>query len=115
MSKPPKDREDRLEQRYRKLGTREPICVDCGERDPFCLELHHIAGEKHHEDLSIVCSNCHRKVSDRQGDYPSTRLETPSDDQAVIGFYLLGLSDLLSLLTKTLRNFGQRLLTREAK
>ena len=115
MSKPPKDREDRLEQRKRKLGIPDAACVGCGERDPLCLEKHHIAGRKHHDDVAVVCRNCHRKLSDRQRDYPSTWLDSPSGDQAVIGFYLLGLCDLLSLLIKTLRNFGQRLLKEKSK
>lgn len=103
------DYDDRLEQRYRKLGTRYPICVGCGERDPFCLERHHIAGRKHHEDLSLVCSNCHCKLSDRQRDYPTTWLNPSSGDRAAVGFYLLGLCDLLSLVIGSLRKFGQRL------
>ncbi len=105
-----KDDHDRLEQRYRRLGTRDPACVCCGERYPFCLELHHLAGRKHHEDLSIVCRNCHRKLSDRQRGYPAAWLEAPSGDRTILGFYLLGLCDLLSLIIDTLRRFGKRLL-----
>ena len=110
MSKPPMDRDDRIEQQYRRLGKRDAICVCCSEPDPFCLELHHIAGEKHHEDLSIVCRNCHRKLSNKQRDYPSEWLESSTGDRTVIGFYLLGLCDLLSLVIDSLRRFAQRLL-----
>jgi len=63
------DAEDRRQQQLRRLGTQNPICVGCGELDPAVLELHHIAGRKHSEDLSIVCANCHRKLSDKQRDH----------------------------------------------
>ncbi len=72
------DFEDRLERRYRKLDTRNPACVCCGHNDPFALELHHIAGCKHHDDLAIVCRNCHRRLSDNQLDHPEDTLRNTS-------------------------------------
>lgn len=110
-----KDYNDRLQQRIRKLGTSNPICVCCGERHPMCLELHHIAGEKHHDDVSIVCRNCHRKLSDAQRDLPSAWLNESKDDSTHIGFYLLGLAELLALLIETLRRFAHRLLEGDPK
>jgi hypothetical protein len=104
------DEEDRKQQRLRRLGTQNPLCVACGESDPAVLELHHIAGRKYDDAGSIVCANCHRKLSDKQRDHvPPGR--TQSDGQAArVGHYLLGLADLLALIVDTLRKFGARLI-----
>lgn len=110
MTKPPLDHEDRLEQQYRRLGTRQPSCVGCSESDPFCLELHHIGSKKQHEDLSIICRNCHRKLTDQQHDHVPPMTLEPSGELAKIGRYLLGLCDLLAMVVATLRKFGERLL-----
>jgi hypothetical protein len=104
------DKEDRRQQRLRRLGTQDPICVACGESDPAVLELHHIAGRKYDDDESIVCANCHRKLSDKQRDH-SPSVQTQSDGQsALMGHYLLGGADLLALIVDTLRKFGTRLI-----
>lgn len=110
MLHPPPDRDDRLEKQYRRLGTREPVCVGCGESNPFCLELHHLAGQKHHGDTGIVCRNCHRKLTDKQHDHESPTQSTPSAQSAAIGRYLLGLADLLLMIVNALRDFGKQLM-----
>jgi|HubBroStandDraft_6_1064221.scaffolds.fasta_scaffold173459_2 hypothetical protein len=110
MTKSSSDHNDRLEQQYRRLGTRSPMCVVCGERDPFCLELHHIAGQKHHDDVGIVCRNCHRKLTNQQRDHKREQEDTGDSLLATIGHYLIGLCDLLALLLSTLRDFGRQLL-----
>ena len=107
MKKP--DAEDRLEQRYRKLGTRNPVCVCCGHDDPFALELHHIAGRNHHDDVAIVCRNCHRRLSDNQLDHPEDR-DGQDTMLATIGHYLMGLADLFRMLAETLLEFGKALI-----
>ncbi|MEW8437524.1 MAG: hypothetical protein AB2689_05145 [Candidatus Thiodiazotropha taylori] len=104
------DAEDRKEQRYRALGTRKPVCVVCGEDDSTCLEAHHIAGRKHHEDIAIVCRNCHRKLSDQQLDHNPLDEQNPQNQLVKKGHYLLGLGDLLELLSKRLREFGHFLI-----
>ncbi len=88
----------------RRLDTRNAVCP-CGESDPRCLEKHHIAGRKHHGDTAFVCCNCHRKLSDRQLDHPSNELGQDAKP-AAIGHYLLGLSDLMAMQSKTLAEFG---------
>ena len=104
------DHDDRLEKQYRRLGTRNPVCITCPESDPFCLELHHIAGRKHHEDLVIICRNCHRKLTEKQrGHVPAETIESRGPMET-IGHYLLGLADLLAMVAKTLREFGAMLL-----
>jgi hypothetical protein len=103
------DAEDRLEQRYRKLGTRTPSCVCCGYDDPLALELHHIAGQKHHDDLSIVCRNCHRRLSDQQLDHPED-VAGQDTTLAAISHYLMGLADLFRMLADRLVEFGRHLI-----
>lgn len=102
------DEDARLERRLAKLGSRNPACILCGEANPFCLELHHIAGRHHHDDLSTVCSNCHRKVTELQRNRPGAF--EPAETPASIGHYLCGLADLFMLLAATLQQFGQWLI-----
>ena len=83
-------------------------CSLCTEHDPRCLELHHIAGRKHHDDLVPVCRNCHRKLSDTQRDHsPPVDISNPLE---VIGHYLLGLADLFAMLAKRMAEFGHELI-----
>jgi hypothetical protein len=104
------DRDDRLEKQYRRLGTREPICVGCAESNPFCLELHHLAGQKYYGDLAIVCRNCHRKLTDQQHDHESSSPQNSNVESVTIGRYLLGLADLLLMIVNALRDFGKHLM-----
>jgi len=104
------DKEDRLEQHCRRLGTHEARCVICGEPDPRCLEEHHIAGRGYHNDTAIVCRNHHRKLSDDQLDHPPQGEEQPIDQRAVIGHFLLGLCDFLMAIVERLREFGEGLI-----
>ena len=99
--------EKRLERAYRRLGTRNPICVMCGETNPHVLERHHVAGRLFNETV-IICCNCHRKVSDPQKDRHG--LETFDPDETLIGHYLCGLADVLAAVAVTLKTFGERLL-----
>jgi hypothetical protein len=109
MPKKPLDHKDRLERQYKRLGTRQPICVGCAESDPFCLELHHIAGRKHHALLSIVCANCHKKLSAKQlGHIPPLPIAASSGQlkMETIGRFLVGVADLLALIVAALKDFG---------
>ena len=101
------DKEDRVAKRCRRMGTHEPVCVACPESDPRCLEMHHIAGRKHHDDTAPLCRNCHRKLSDDQLDHPKSSPDAPVSKLAQVGHYLLGLCDLLLLVIATLRTFGE--------
>ena len=113
MRRRSKSRAERLEQVYRRLGTRDPVCIGCGETYPFCFELHHLAGRKHHGDTVIVCRNCHCKLTDQQLDHVSLPAFEPQSQMVVMGCYLLGLCDLLDLVTDTLRAFAHELIERE--
>lgn len=103
------DIEARREQALRRLGTRHPACIVCGENDPRCMELHHIAHIRHHEDTAIVCRNCHRKLSDAQRDHVSDR---PDQEPALAttGHYLMGLADLFKLMAGTFARLGASLI-----
>lgn len=101
----------RLEKVYRRLGTREPVCVICGENYAHALERHHIAGVEYHGDEAILCRNCHRKLSDPQIDRQDIDEMDPWLE--TIGRYLCGLGELLALVAATLIKFGQELLGME--
>ena len=100
----------RLEHQYQRLDTRTPVCLACGEKDPFCLELHHLAAQERHEDVSIVCRNCHRKLTLPQ-DIRREQVQRSADSPiATLAHYLLGLCDLLAMVLQTLRDFALRLI-----
>lgn len=107
MSTKTTDQDRRLEQQYRRLGTRNPVCVVCGKRNPFLLELHHIAGQKHHDDLAIVCRNCHRELTNQQHDHS---VDTGHSPLVTIARYLEGLCDLLAMVIQALRGFAKCLI-----
>ncbi|WP_146190647.1 hypothetical protein [Marinicauda salina] len=109
MASPPTPRDERLERQYRRLGTRNPACVVCGESDPFCLELHHIGEQKHNDELAIVCRNCHRKVTDPQKDRAHVECDDPEREQ--LGRLLCGLSDLFAMIGDSLGAWGRKLLS----
>jgi len=104
------DDEDRKQQQLRRLGTQNPSCVACGESDPAVLELHHIAGRKHSDDVAIVCANHHRKLSNKQHDHAPQGSRAPVGQMGIIGRYLQGLADLFELIAKALRSFGKWLI-----
>jgi hypothetical protein len=110
MSKKPLDKEDRREQHCRRLRTHDPRCALCGETDPRCLEEHHLAGEKYGDELVTVCRNCHRKLSDDQLDHAPGLQSDPENRDAIIGHFLLGLCDFLSMVIERLREFGHWLI-----
>lgn len=100
------DDEDRKQQRLRRLGTQTPSCVTCGESDAAVLEQHHIAGNKHSDDVSIVCANCHRKLSNKQRDHDRSTSRKTVGPLGGLGHYLLGLADLFAMIAEAFRKFG---------
>lgn len=107
------NREIRKQRRLERLGSNAPICGTCGEADDRTLELHHVAGRKHDDATTIICRNCHRKVSDDQKDHPAC---PASADQMLhsIGLFLLGLAELLRLAVEKLVEYGNSLIVRAA-
>lgn len=104
-----KNQETRKQNRLEKLGSNNPVCIICAEHDWRCLEEHHIAGQHYDEVLSIICRNCHRKLSDDQKDHPVKIQETPITLEN-IGHLLIGLADLFALLVEKLHEYGQHLI-----
>ena len=110
--KPSKD--EREQRRLRRLGTSDPACGCCGEKDWRCLELHHVAGKKNDPDLvAPICRNCHRKVSDDQCDHPPD-ISGSDAVLARIAHFLLGLADMLVLIVEKLREFADVLFAYDA-
>jgi hypothetical protein len=102
-------RESRRQKRLERFGTNEPLCGMCGEADDRCLERHHIAGRKHEDMTALICRNCHRKVSDDQRDHPIA--DTNADPALVaIGYFLIGLADMLRLIVERLAVYGRSLI-----
>ena len=112
MPKRKRDRAVRLEQQFRRLRTRTPCCCLCGEANPFCLELHHVGG-RDHDDLWILCRNCHRKLPETQ-DQIAALMRYPSSPIAQIGWFLMCHADLMDRSSKTFRTYGELLLEEES-
>ena len=104
------DKQDRLEQHYRRLGTRDPRCTLCSETDPRCMEKHHIAGIALDAATTIVCRNCHRKLSDDQLDHPSYDHKAPVEQHTAFRHFLLGLCDFLTRIIQRLREIAEWLM-----
>lgn len=106
-------KETRKQRCYERLGTNDPRCGVCGERDWRALEGHHPQGRKRGDFIVINCRNCHRKVSDDQEDHPAfdQHADKILDN---IGHFLLGLADMLRLIVEKLHAFGLVLIERAA-
>lgn len=113
MNKEELARERRRQARLEKLGTNEPRCGTCGEDRWQCLERHHVAGQAYSEDIVLLCRNCHRVVSDVQGDQP-TGGAVADPMLFAIGRFLLGLADMLRIIMERLIVFGRELTARAA-
>lgn len=99
------DKERRKQARLAKLGSNNPICGDCGEKDWRCLEAHHVTDYGRDETTVCLCRNCHRKVSDDQKDHPPF---DPNADPVLdrIGHFLIGCADMLRIIIERLYEFG---------
>ncbi|WP_298161777.1 HNH endonuclease [Acidocella sp.] len=105
----PPDAERRKQQALQRLGCDTPRCGLCGEADPRCLELHHIAGQAYDGTLAPLCRNCHRKASDLQREHP-LKIANEVTLAERVAHFLLGLADLFALLVETCRTFAVALL-----
>jgi len=103
--------ERRKQKRLAALGSNKPLCGICGEQDWRTLELHHVAGRHHDDEMVPLCRNCHRKVSDDQKNYAPF---DPAADAMLssIGHFLLGLADMLRIIVTKLSEFGLALIAR---
>jgi hypothetical protein len=97
----PLERLKRIEEQYRRLGTRAPICAwpGCGESNSFALvgrhpdiscyehhllraggkpyEAHHVAGQANSDVTADVPGNDHRVLSALQAFWPEDTLRNP--------------------------------------
>ena len=118
----------RLEQQYRRLGTRNPICAwpDCGETNPLPLqgyhpdiscyehyllrlgkkpyEAHHVAG-KHNSDVTAeVPGNDHRVLSERQRFWPDDTLRNPEHSPLLVAAAAIrGWLDVMQVIERSVR------------
>lgn len=111
MMKPPiSPKEMRRENDYRRLRTRNPICLHCGYGNhPAAMELAHIAPRKFHDDAGVLCANCHREMSDPEKDLPYAP-QSINPQMEIIGRYLLALSEWFRRIAETIAAFGAWLL-----
>jgi len=109
----PKDLEyeRRKQRRLERLGCQNPVCATCGETRWQCLELHHIVDRDGSSATVILCSNCHRLVTDAQKDHPP-RGDVSDPFLESVGRFLLGLAELLKLAVDQLMAFGEALIKR---
>ena len=57
----------RCEARQQRRVPPDAVCVRCGESAPYLMEHHHVMGQAHKPDLTIVlCKNCHAKATQGQ-------------------------------------------------
>lgn len=103
--------ERRKQKRLDQLGTQTPSCVNCHMDRWECLELHHLGGKTHGEEMVIVCRNCHAELSDSQKDHPVTK-HSPTSAQST-GYQLLGEADLFAMLADSRRIRGTQLIETE--
>jgi hypothetical protein len=106
-------REARRRRQLENLGFDDPRCVFCGNDNPFCLELDHVAGRAHDETVWPVCRNCHAERTNLQKDHPPKGPDPKAPDE-VIGRFLLGLADFFEMLIEKLRYWGESLIARAA-
>lgn len=100
----------RRESDYRRLRTRNPICQCCGYMNhPAALEFAHIAPRKFHDDGGVLCSNCHRELSDIEKDF-SYAPQSENPQMETIGRYLLALAEWFRRIAETIAQFGEWLL-----
>lgn len=105
------NQERRKQTRLAKLGTSNPICLVCRESRWQCLELHHVAGKKHSDELVVLCKNCHAIESDRQKDQPDASIQSSRIES--IGYQLLGLAGFFQQLAVKLKFNGELLIHTE--
>ena len=98
----------RIEEQYRRLGIRTPVCAwtDCGERNPFTLvghhpdiscyehyslrvgrkpyEAHHVSGQANSDVTADVRGNDHRILSELQRFWPEDTLRNPEHSPLIV-------------------------------
>ena len=106
-------KELRKEAHFRRLKSRNPICVICGyDNSPAALEYAHVTPRQFGVgDGGAVCRNCHRELTETEIGLGFTpQAEDRELEQA--GRYVLALGEWLEIIARTLKHFGASLLQR---
>lgn len=91
----------------RRLGGFDKSCKVCGEANPCCLQLHHLAGKDYGDELVCLCGNCHSKVTDKKANKPAPEYPSKLDQ---IGHWLIGLATLLFEIALKAFEYGSLLI-----
>jgi len=103
----------RKEAHFRRLKSRNPVCVICGyDNSPAALEYAHVIPRQFGVgDGGAVCRNCHRELTETEIGLGFTpQAEDRELEQA--GRYVLALGEWLEIIARTLKHFGAFLLQR---
>jgi len=106
-------KELRKEGHFRRLKSRNPICVICGyDNSPAALEYAHVIPRQFGVgDGGAVCRNCHRELTETEIGLGFTpQAEDRELEQA--GRYVLALGEWLEIIARNLKHFGASLLQR---
>jgi len=98
-----------MRERFRKAGFPQPKCALCSESRIWCLELDHIAGQKHDQACWPLCCNCHAERSFLQS-LEADGCDDPKNPLEVIGRWLLGITEWLELIIDKLYQYGNFLI-----
>lgn len=104
------DYESRRRKAVERLGM-EGKCPFCGEDDPFCLHVHHVAGQEFDDTTVILCLNHHAKITNAQKDHPP-KIENCTDPSEVFAHIVLGIIELLWQIIDMLQRVADHLLDR---
>jgi hypothetical protein len=90
------DRDARIRRAWERLGTENPRCLICSQKNPLRLELHHPTQHQFDDETAVLCSNHHDDASDWQKDHPQ-KIEGFSGIIEIVAHWLFGLGDLLNI------------------
>ena len=80
-------------------------CEICNSKEEsYNLEAHHLAGRKHDYRTITVDKKCHMELSDSQKTWDCRWLQKDQPENVRLGFFLMGLHDVLTLKCKKTGN-----------
>jgi hypothetical protein len=96
---------------YRSVIERGSYCHICGHwDDPMVMDAHHVAGRSNDPFTITVCANCHRHLSHKQRSHSKEYSLQDKPPEVVMAFMLRGISDVLWLLSRKLRDLSDKML-----
>jgi ferredoxin len=89
------------------------VCAICGEDGQSVLEEHHIYGRNNSDETTLLCKNCHAKITEEQNKIsPLSRSKNALPDEQR-GYLLVTVGSLLELMGKYLKNLGHEVIRNE--